>query len=337
MIKNQALVNQITSLAQTTNGEAVSLAGMNGFACAVEATVSTPAAANFLAGESEVTTLTFDTQANTDPGDYVVIYDTAGLAWAVAADLTGSDPEPTGAIWTAIPAGRKALADISAASTAAEVAAAFELAFDGLADVPFATDDSEDDGTMVITVTLRGVTEDAEVHNEDDSGAGSIAEAQTNQGVASTVDVDANTIVIADHGFATGLKGQATSTGTLPAGLAGTTDYFVIVVDEDTIKLASSLSNANAGTAINITDQGTEGATHTFTATALAGASVKLQCALEEAGPWYDIADTSENITTTADIFMLEKIDPMYGWVRTVHTMTAGQLDLETKFLLKGE
>lgn len=333
MIKNQSLVNQAADFAYTQNGEAVSLAGMNGFACTVEATVSTPSAEEFLAGESEVTTLTFDTQANTDAGDYVVIYDTEGLGWAVAADLSGEDEEPTGAVWTAIPAGRKAMADISAASTAAEVAAAFELAFDGLTDVPFATDDSADDGTMIVTVTPRGPTTDAEVHNEDDSGAGSIAEAQTNQGVASTVDVDANTITIEGHGFAAGLKGQLTTTGTLPAGLSLATDYFVLVVDEDTIQLSASLN----GAAVNITDQGTDGATHTFTATALAGASVKLQRALEEAGPWFDIADTSNNITVTADFFVAEKVDPMYGWVRSVHTMTAGQLSLETKFLLKGE
>src|SRR6476661_398545 len=55
----------------------------------------------------------------------------------------------------------------------------------------------------------------------------------------------------ASHGYTTGLKGQASTTTTLPAGLALTTDYFVIVLDANTFKLASSLANAIAGTAID--------------------------------------------------------------------------------------
>lgn len=141
----------------------------------------------------------------------------------------------------------------------------------------------------------------------------------------------------AAHGFKTGLKGQCTTTGGLPGGLATTTDYFVIVLSSTTFKLASSLNNANAGTAIDLTTAGT--GTQTFTATALAGANVKLQLAVEEdaaSATWYDIA-AATNITTTATFNLLEKLDPMYRWVRAVHTMTAGQLSLKTKYLIKGD
>lgn len=150
------------------------------------------------------------------------------------------------------------------------------------------------------------------------------------------VDVDEDTLTVTGHGFATGLKGQLTSSGTLPAGLSTSTDYFVIVVDEDTIQLASSLANANAGTAVDITNVGTAASTHTFTPTALAGASVKLQASLDNE-VFFDITNTSNNITVTANFFLLDKVDPMYNYVRAVHTLTAGQLNLITKIVVKDD
>jgi len=55
----------------------------------------------------------------------------------------------------------------------------------------------------------------------------------------------------------TGTRVQLTTSGTLPGGLAAATNYYVIVVDGNTFKLATSYANAVAGTAINITDAGT--------------------------------------------------------------------------------
>lgn len=55
---------------------------------------------------------------------------------------------------------------------------------------------------------------------------------------------------------------RLTTTGTLPAGLATGTDYFVIKVSDTTIRLATSYANALANTFINITDAGT--GTHTI-------------------------------------------------------------------------
>lgn len=78
--------------------------------------------------------------------------------------------------------------------------------------------------------------------------------------VASSTDVDAtaNTITKADHGFSTGLGPiQASTSSALPGGLSTSTNYWVIVVDDDTFQLASSEANAHAGTAINLTDAGT--------------------------------------------------------------------------------
>ena len=53
------------------------------------------------------------------------------------------------------------------------------------------------------------------------------------------------------------------TTGVLPAGLSAATTYFAIDVSSNTIKVASSLANSEAGTAINITDAGT--GVHTLT------------------------------------------------------------------------
>lgn len=56
---------------------------------------------------------------------------------------------------------------------------------------------------------------------------------------------------------------QLTTSGTLPAGLATATDYYVIKVTDTTCKFATSYANAVAGTAIDITDAGT--GTHNIT------------------------------------------------------------------------
>lgn len=80
------------------------------------------------------------------------------------------------------------------------------------------------------------------------------------------VDTTADTITITAHGFVTGLKIPLTGTN-LPGGLSAT-NYWAIVVDANTISVATSLANAVAGTKVNITTQGTS-VDATFTPTAL--------------------------------------------------------------------
>jgi hypothetical protein len=277
---------------------------------------------------AEVTELTFDTKANTDEGDYVVLYDTLGRAWAAAADLTGSDPEPTGEVWASIPSARKAQVDLSAATTAADVAAAFEVALDALGSFPFTTDDSAADGTMVVTCTTAGHTLDAETFNTDDSGAGSIAAAVTEDGANGLM-------TIPTHGLTTGLKGQLTSTGTLPGGLSTATDYFVIVVDANTISLASTLANAIAEIPVPVvlTNQGSSGAVNTFTPTSIAGASVKLQKS-NDGATWSD-EGSATNITVDANIW-LEKVNPTGRYMRLAFAITAGRFSASNTIVVKG-
>lgn len=58
-----------------------------------------------------------------------------------------------------------------------------------------------------------------------------------------------------------------TTSGTLPAGLSLNTTYFLILVSNNTFKVATTYANAIAGTAIDITDAGT--GTHTIVPVAL--------------------------------------------------------------------
>lgn len=74
---------------------------------------------------------------------------------------------------------------------------------------------------------------------------------------AAKVTIAADSITITGHNMRTGTEVKyQDGGGTALAGLTDNTAYFVIRVDANTIKLASSLSNANAGTKITLTGQG---------------------------------------------------------------------------------
>jgi hypothetical protein len=73
-----------------------------------------------------------------------------------------------------------------------------------------------------------------------------------------TADSGTDQLAITAHGLLTGDGPFATRNvgGALPGGLAAVTSYFVIRVGADAIKAATSSTNAHAGTAIDITDNG---------------------------------------------------------------------------------
>ncbi len=87
---------------------------------------------------------------------------------------------------------------------------------------------------------------------------------------ATAVDPATDGITLTAHGLKTGDKiVYADGGGTQVVGLTDTNTYYVIVVDADTIQLASSFANAIAGTEIDITADGV-GAAHTITPTVAA-------------------------------------------------------------------
>jgi hypothetical protein len=85
------------------------------------------------------------------------------------------------------------------------------------------------------------------------------------------VNTTADTITVTAHKLLTGTKFTYTAGGTVLGGLSNATAYFAIVVDANTLKVASSLANAQAGTAIDLTGTGNNAQTFTGdTATATA-------------------------------------------------------------------
>lgn len=90
--------------------------------------------------------------------------------------------------------------------------------------------------------------------------------------VITAVDDTANTLTKVAHGLLTG-DGPVRMTGSdLPAGLLADTDYWVIKVDADKVKLATGFVNAMAGTAIDLTDAGSGTITLVDTAVTLRAA-----------------------------------------------------------------
>ena len=77
---------------------------------------------------------------------------------------------------------------------------------------------------------------------------------------AAAIGTTSDSITITDHGYTVG---QALTIGTavgatLAAGLNENTQYFAIVPSADTLKFATSVANAGAGTAVDITTTGTD-------------------------------------------------------------------------------
>ena len=141
------------------------------------------------------------------------------------------------------------------------------------------------------------------------------------------VDTDEDTATFTAHDLTTGLKGQLTTTDTLPAGLSLLTDYFIIVVDADTVKFATTLANALAGTDVDITDAGT--GTHTFTPTAIAGATLTLEKSNDNVH--FDAIESATSITVDATKW-LEKDEPTYKYFRMSYTLTAGRISVDNWF-----
>ena len=77
---------------------------------------------------------------------------------------------------------------------------------------------------------------------------------------AASFDAAADTVSVPSHSYVVGQKVVlGTSVGaTLAAGLEEDLTYFVIVVDANTLKLAATSADAVAGTAVDITDAGTD-------------------------------------------------------------------------------
>lgn len=70
-------------------------------------------------------------------------------------------------------------------------------------------------------------------------------------------------VSLSAHGLSTGSCIELTTTGTLPTNLSVNTNYYVIYVDANSFRLATSVANAIEGTAID-TSGGSQSGTHTL-------------------------------------------------------------------------
>ncbi len=141
--------------------------------------------------------------------------------------------------------------------------------------------------------------------------------------VAADVTVNpANTITIVAHGFNTGLKVALAGTN-LPTGLSAT-NYWVIVIDDDTISLASSLANAQAGTAVHITGAGTT-SDATLTPASLSQV-VKLQQS-NDGVTYFDVSGLTVTITGAGNTLWLVTAPPT-KWHKILVTPATGAMTL---------
>jgi len=82
--------------------------------------------------------------------------------------------------------------------------------------------------------------------------------------VDANVTTGTDNIAITSHGLVTGDKAVLTSSGTLPAGLSLATTYYIVRIDANNIKLASSYANSLVPTVVDIT-AAAGGGTHSVT------------------------------------------------------------------------
>jgi hypothetical protein len=95
--------------------------------------------------------------------------------------------------------------------------------------------------------------------------AGSVSSIIKTFNPRSALDLNINSILLPSHGFLTGTKvtyNQGTA-GTDIDGLVNNTDYYVVSINRDYIRLATSVENSSSGTTLDITGYGT-GVAHTF-------------------------------------------------------------------------
>lgn len=130
------------------------------------------------------------------------------------------------------------------------------------------------------------------------NGSASVGDTTMTNGLASKVDLATEIITIANHGYGTGADVLYSTAGVNTiTGLTNQTTYYVIKVNYDQLKLASSRANAAAGTAVNLTAQA-GGQTFTLTPVARTGnPSFKWQ--VSNNSTYFDLAVTSVTITTT--------------------------------------
>lgn len=217
-------------------------------------------ALTFSSGTAEVTNLSFPPQgfcgsggfSYINPGDYIEV-SSANLVVTYRPwyKISGTGTAPSG---------NPVEVDISFCDSSDTVAFATKSSLDSISGTPFVP------GASFNPVTLTNSSAGA----VPDANSGTISPSQlviivATQGTDSDINLTTDTLSVLAHGFPNFviIAVSLTTTGTLPAPLVVGTKYYPIYVDADHIKLASSVANAQANVAIDLTSNGS--GVHTVT------------------------------------------------------------------------
>ena len=133
------------------------------------------------------------------------------------------------------------------------------------------------DGTYVISNIVDATTFEVDAQ-------GAVPEIIKTFAPRSSLDVAQNVLKVPSHGFSTGTEVTYSDGGETPiGGLVDGDDYYVIVVNKDYLKLASSLNNALAGTPVQFTTFGA-GSSHSLTSFQINGQIVGTGTLATESG-----------------------------------------------------
>lgn len=162
---------------------------------------------------------------------------------------------------------------------------------------------------------------------------------------SSDISASENTFTKSGAVLWTGVKGQFTTSGSLPTGISALTNYWAVLVDltTGTYKFATSLANALAGTVVDISTAGT--GNQTFTPTTLSGGVINFQktnvlsassnTLSTTAADWTDI-ETDTAVSADATVWFA-KIGPEYmGW-RVRGTASDGAFQVKLYIVSRGE
>jgi hypothetical protein len=284
---------------------------------------------NVTTGKIDQFTLNFaDIGASTD-GDFIVLEDATGALWGAALDVDGSGVTLAGAVWTAIPVAKKVVVDVSALTNDEDIAAAVVAALNAL--VGFTakiTLVANGDGTVLSKTATQYSGTLTGTYCADESGAGSTTVSVASAGVNPTVHTGTEIIDADAHGLVTGQAVKPTiNSGSLPSPLVSGTEYYAIRVDADQFKLATSRALALAGTAINLSTEGTDDKVITITPQAVS-ANMKLQCSNNKV-VWHDVSGVTTSVASGSQILwdssMTSGMPKGVGFIRVCFVMTSGE------------
>ena len=134
------------------------------------------------------------------------------------------------------------------------------------------------------------------------------------KGAVTITSATPGVVTLTAHGLSTGSCVELTTTGTLPTNLSVNTNYYVIYVDANSFRLATSAANAIAGTAID-TSGGSPSGMHTLRHCPF-GISGATNFLLPNRAAVVGVGAGSQTINTRAKTAVLGLVeeDQMQGW-----------------------